>query len=204
MFHSFVRLLIFQVEHFYILWCTMPHICTNYSKTLITSPIKNSVRDKVVVHCSCWIIVKHIYIFRHTYLNHLQKTTLNYVEFVWNWSWPTLFLVVIELVSMHVRTDSEPSRIHTQNSLTTLCKLLFFRESYTNSRSSLTISTMWPRGTNNHLILVRFFWYCVSIFNQILVKEVKCVRVFVTLLVSTPFCIVVAQLYVPLHFTKPF
>ena len=74
---------------------------------------------------------------------------------------------------MHVRTDLEPSSIHAQNILPTLCKLLVFIESYTNSRSRITISTVCPRGLINHFILVSFRQYCVSVCNQSLVREVN-------------------------------
>ena len=142
MFHSCIRLLLVQVEQFDIFWGTIPHICMNDSNTRITRPINNSVRNKLVVCRILWLLVKQLPISGHTSTDHFQRSTLKYVEFVLTCSLPTLFLVVIDILSMNVRMDSEPSVIHKKNSLPTLCKLLVFRESSTNSISSLTISTM--------------------------------------------------------------
>ena len=203
MFNSWIHILLVEVEHIEILWDYITHICTNDSKTLINIPINNTVRNKVVIHRRCWILTKHIPLDGYTYMENLQRSKLKYVEFVWTCSWPTPFIVVVELVDMHAHTDSEPSIIHTQNSLTTLCKILVLRESYTNSRYSLAILTMWLILLINHLILISFIWYYIGACNQSLVIEVKILRRIVTFLVSTIRCIVVAQIYVYLDVTKP-
>ena len=156
MFHIFIRLLLVEVELYNILWELIPLICNNYYKTLTTSPIKNSLRNKVFVHSRHWFLTIQLPLAVNTYTDHFYKITLNYVEFVQPSSWPTLFLVVVDIVSMNVRTYSEPSRIYTQNSLSNLCKLLVLRESSRDSISSLTISTIWPRGLINHLIALVF------------------------------------------------
>ena len=105
MFHSCINLLLVQEEWFDILWEPIPRIFTNDYKTYITSPIKSSARNKLVVYLSHWLIMKQLTLYGHNYMEHLQQSTLKYVEFVWTCSLPTLFLVVIELVKMHVRTD---------------------------------------------------------------------------------------------------
>ena len=86
MFHSCISLLLVQVEQLDILWEPITHICTNDPNTRITSPIKNIVRDKVVVYHSCWLIMKQVPLAGHNYTDHLQKSTLEYVEFVWTCS----------------------------------------------------------------------------------------------------------------------
>ena len=50
MFHSFIRLLLVEVEQLYILWYPVPRIFINNYGTPITSSIKNSVRKKVVFY----------------------------------------------------------------------------------------------------------------------------------------------------------
>ena len=127
MLNDFIFLLLVQVERFDILWEPNPRICTNYSKNLITSLINKSVRNKVVVYRSCWILMKRLTLAVHTSTDHFQKIALKYVEFIWTCSLPTLFLVVIEILRMHVRMDLELSRIHTHNILPTFCKLLVLR-----------------------------------------------------------------------------
>ena len=131
--------------------------------------------------------MKYIPLSVHTYTDHFHQSTLKYVEFLWTCIWPILFIVVIDILVMHVRTYSEPFSIHTHNSRPTLFKLNVLRDSSTNSRSSLTISTMWPKGLINHLIIVFFHSYCVSVCNQSLVRKVKFVRRVATFLVSN-FC----------------
>ena len=192
MFHSCICLLLVHVQRFNILWEPIPKTFTNDSKTRITSPIKNIVCSKVYVYSNRWILMNQLPLARHTSTEHLQKSTLKYVEFVWTCILPTLFPVVIELVTMHVRTYTEPSIIHRQNILPTLWKILVLRESSINYRSSLTISTMWPRGLINHLILIRVCWYFASVFNKSLVRKVKFLRGVVTFLVSTLCFVVVA------------
>ena len=86
MFHSFIRLLLVEVEQFYILWDPVPHIFINDSKTPITISIKNSFRTKVVFHRRRWILTKQLPLAGHTSTDHFQKITLNYVEFVWTCS----------------------------------------------------------------------------------------------------------------------
>ena len=83
MFHSFIRLLLVEVEQFYILWDPVPHIFINNSKTPNTSSIKNTLRTKVVFHRRRWILMKQLPLAGHTSTDHFQKITLNYVEFVW-------------------------------------------------------------------------------------------------------------------------
>ena len=82
MFHICIHLLRVQVERFGILWEPIPLICTNDSKTRITIPTKNSVRNKVVVYCSRWLLMKQLPLTGHTSTDHFQKITLKYVEYV--------------------------------------------------------------------------------------------------------------------------
>ena len=82
MFHSLIFLLLVQVERFDILWKPMPRICTNYYKTRITIPIKNSVGNKVVLYISHCIFMKKLHLSVNTSTDHFQKITLRFVEFV--------------------------------------------------------------------------------------------------------------------------
>ena len=104
MFHSFIRLLLVQVERFDILWDNIPIICTNDSKTLINILIENSVLNKVVVYRSRWILMNQLPLAVHTFTDHFKQIKLKYVELVWTYIWPTLFLVVIDIVAMNART----------------------------------------------------------------------------------------------------
>ena len=126
MFSSCILLLLVEVERFNILWDPVSWICTNDSKTLIIILIRNRFCNKVVVHRHRWILMKQLPLDGNNSTDYFQKITLTYVEFVGTCSWPALFLVVVELVALHVRTDSETSNIYTHNSLSTLWKIIFW------------------------------------------------------------------------------
>ena len=85
MFHSFIRLLLVQVERFDILWDNIPIICTNDSKTLINILIENSVLNKVVVYRSRWILMNQLPLAVHTFTDHFKQIKLKYVELVWTY-----------------------------------------------------------------------------------------------------------------------
>ena len=78
-FHSCIFLLLVGIERFDILWEPVPLICTNDSKTLISSPIKNRVRNKVVFHRHRWLPMKLLPLAGHTSTDHFQQSTLKYV-----------------------------------------------------------------------------------------------------------------------------
>ena len=167
-FHSYICRLLVEVKLFCILWDPTSFIFTISYKTLITYPINEIVHTKVVFYCCSWILMKQIPIAGHASTDHFQQSTLKYVYFVWPCILPTLFFVVVELVEMHVCTYSEPSSIHTHNILLTLYRIRGLRESSANSKSRLTISTIWPKVIINYLILVRFFWHFFGVLTKAL------------------------------------
>ena len=72
-FHSYIHLLLVEAERFDILWDPIHPICTNDTKTLITSPIKNSLSNKLVVYRSCWILMKRPTRAVHSSTDQFQK-----------------------------------------------------------------------------------------------------------------------------------